>query len=101
MLVVNITCSACLRPIAYLWFGLAEILGFIVSRIILTLVFFLLIVPIGFVRYCYGADPMRFKEWKSPHKTKMYHKNGNTEYDDSVFIERNHLYVPDDIFSPF
>jgi hypothetical protein len=90
-------CPIVFKPFAFFWFGLADILGFIVSRIILTLVFFLLVVPIGFIRYCYGSDPMRFKEWKSPHKTKMYHKNGNSEYVDSIFIERNHLYVSDDI----
>lgn len=40
------------------WMGLAAVLGFISTRIILAIVFFLLITPIGFVKRMFGWDPL-------------------------------------------
>ena len=41
-----------------LWMGLAEALGFVMTRVILGLVFFLLVTPIGLVRRLFGGDPL-------------------------------------------
>lgn len=40
------------------WMFLAEILGFISTRIILGLVFFLVVTPIGVVKRLFGWDPL-------------------------------------------
>ncbi|MBN2493803.1 MAG: hypothetical protein JXR96_04360 [Deltaproteobacteria bacterium] len=53
------------RPAAYLWFGLARLLGALVSRLLLSLLFFALIVPVGLIRRAAGADPMQRKAWRS------------------------------------
>jgi hypothetical protein len=66
ILLVNMVCPIVFKPAAVLWFGLAEILGTVVSRIVLTLVFVLLVIPVGLLRYYAGSDPMRLKEWKQP-----------------------------------
>ncbi len=52
------------RPFARLWFGLSELLGTVMSKVILTLVFFVVVTPIGVLRRALGADAMRLKAWK-------------------------------------
>jgi protein-S-isoprenylcysteine O-methyltransferase Ste14 len=52
------------RPIALLWFGGAELLSLIVSRILLTLVFFLIVTPIGMIRRLIGKDDLLLKKFK-------------------------------------
>ena len=41
-----------------LWMGLAAVLSFIMTRVILALVFFLLAMPIGLIRKMLGGDPL-------------------------------------------
>ena len=41
-----------------LWMGMAEALGFVTTRVILGLVFFLFVTPIGLVRRLFGGDPL-------------------------------------------
>jgi hypothetical protein len=40
------------------WMGLAEILSFISTRIILAVVFFGIVTPIGFIKRLFGWDPL-------------------------------------------
>ena len=47
-----------LRPVYIVWMALAIALGFIMTRVILTLVFFLVITPIGLVMRALGKDPL-------------------------------------------
>jgi hypothetical protein len=42
-----------------LWMGLAEGLSFVMTRVILSIVFFCVVTPIGLVRRLLGADPLR------------------------------------------
>ena len=45
--------------IVWIWAKLAEILGFINTRIILSFVFFILVVPISFIYRIFHKDPMK------------------------------------------
>ncbi len=69
------------------WFGLAHLMGNVVSRIILTALFFGVVAPVGIVRRIFGADPMRKKHWKD---------GGG-----SVFETRDHTYEAEDIEQPY
>lgn len=40
------------------WMGLAEVLSFVSTRIILAVVFFLIVTPIGLVKRLFGWDPL-------------------------------------------
>jgi hypothetical protein len=40
------------------WMALAEILSFVMTRIILALVFFLIVTPIGVIKRLFGWDPL-------------------------------------------
>jgi hypothetical protein len=46
------------RAIYSVWFGFSIILGYFVSRIILTAVFWLVMTPTGFIMRVAGKDPM-------------------------------------------
>jgi hypothetical protein len=41
-----------------LWMGMAEAMGFVMTRLILGLVFFLIVTPIGLLRRLTGGDPL-------------------------------------------
>ncbi len=75
------------RPLAPLWFGLSNVLGTVVSKIILVVIFFLIVTPVGFCMRLLGKDSMRLKDWKTGR--------------DSVLLERNHIYTGKDIEKPY
>ena len=52
------------RPLAVLWFGLSHLLSRVVSRVILSVLFFLIVTPIGVIRRLCGADALQLKKWK-------------------------------------
>jgi hypothetical protein len=59
LMVLGLAVPTVLRPLYRVWMALALVLGFIMTRVLLTLVFFLLITPIGLVRRLLGKDPLR------------------------------------------
>jgi hypothetical protein len=50
-----------LRPVERIWMKVAHILGIVMTHIILTLAYFLVITPIGLIMRLFGRDPMRRK----------------------------------------
>jgi Saxitoxin biosynthesis operon protein SxtJ len=59
LLLLGLAAPAALRVPHRLWMGLGEALGFVMSRLVLAIVFFLVVTPIGFIRRRLGADPLR------------------------------------------
>jgi len=74
-------------PAAKLWFGLSHLLGALMSRVVLTILFFVIVTPVGLIRRLAGADTMQMKHWKKGQA--------------SVFKVRNHSYTPDDMRHPY
>ena len=54
-----------LKPIYFLWMIFAAILGWVMTRVILSLVFYLIITPIGFVTRILGEDFLALKKPRS------------------------------------
>ena len=52
---------AALRPVYKTWMKIGETLGFVNSRIILFIFFYLILAPFGMVLRLFGFDPMRRK----------------------------------------
>ncbi|MEJ2034428.1 MAG: SxtJ family membrane protein [Deltaproteobacteria bacterium] len=75
------------KPFARIWFGLSTALGTVASKILLTVLFFVLVFPIGLLRRLSGKDSMRVKCWK---KGK-----------ESVFRERDHRLGAEDLKHPY
>jgi len=58
-------------PFAVLWFGLSSILSRIASAILLGLVFFLIVTPMGQIRKLFGKDTLRLKQFKKGTRSVM------------------------------
>lgn len=67
--------------------NLTEVLGAVVSRMLLTLVFFLVVTPIAFLRRMAHIDPFGRNRWK----------NGSG----SVFCVRNQTFYAENLKRPF
>lgn len=87
LLVINMIIPAFFYPFAILWFGLSGLMGDILSRIILSLVYIFVVMPVGLIRKLAGKDPLKLREFKKS--------------DHSVMVSRDHLYVPSDLEKPF
>lgn len=87
VLIITMTIPVVFKPLSVLWFGLANILGHVVSTLILTVLFFVVVMPIGLIRKMGGADALRLKKWRNN--------------DDSVFVVREHLYTAEDLEKPY
>ena len=64
LLILTMAWPNAFKPLAGLWFGLSHLLGSVVSRVILTVLFFLIVTPIGVIRRWMGADALQLKKWK-------------------------------------
>jgi len=59
LVVLGILAPIFLRPIYRGWMAVALVLGFVMNRVLLSLVFFGLVTPIGLLAKMVGRDPMR------------------------------------------
>ena len=55
-----------------LWMGMAEAMGFVTTRVILGIVFFLLVTPIGLIRRLSGGDPLGRRATRTESYWKPY-----------------------------
>jgi len=87
ILVISMTIPLIFKYIAVIWFGFSHLLGTFVSKILLSLIFFLVVAPVGLVRRLLGYDSLKLKEFKK-----------GTE---SVMEVRDITFTRDDIDKPF
>jgi Saxitoxin biosynthesis operon protein SxtJ len=71
--------------IHFTWMQLAKLLGYINSRILLSVIFFVFLTPIALLMRLLG-------------KTQFVKKTGVRQ---SLFVTRNHLYKSQDLQNPF
>lgn len=86
-LVLNMTFSSVYVYVARFWLSLSHYLGLAMSTVILSLIYFVIIIPIALFRSLLGHDPMRLREWKLG--------------EDSLFTERNFSYGEEDLNHPY
>jgi len=72
---------------ARLWFALSEVLGAVVSNILLSAIFYLLVTPVGLLRRAMGKDTLRLRQFGKGQE--------------SVFTMRETDYGKSDVESPF
>ncbi len=87
LLLIDMVWPKFFLPIAIIWLCLANVMGSIISKIILAIIFFLMVTPLGFLKRHTGSEPLRLKEWKRS-------KN-------SVFTVRNRSYSASDLEKPY
>ncbi len=62
--VTGLVCPKILAPIEWAWMKFAKILGFIVTNILLTITFYVLITPLGLIIRLFGKDLLLIKRSK-------------------------------------
>ena len=87
LLIITMAWPKAFKPLAGLWFGLSHLMGQVVSKIVLTLAFFLIVTPIGVIRRWMGADALQLKKWKQGR--------------DSVFVVREGAIQGKDMTNPY
>jgi hypothetical protein len=87
LLAVNMIVPGLYKPLAYVWYGLSHLLGTVVSRMLLSAIFFLVVTPMGLFRRLLRRDSLRLRQWK---------KSG-----ESVLKTRDHVFTAEDITKPY
>ncbi|MFZ5425833.1 MAG: SxtJ family membrane protein [Thermodesulfobacteriota bacterium] len=87
LLLLDMIWPSAYKPAAKLWFGLSHVLGAVMSKVILSVVFFVVLTPVGLIRRMLGKDPMRVRDFKKDSS--------------SVFRARDHLFSSKDIETPY
>jgi hypothetical protein len=86
-LVAAMTYPPLFKPFGKVWFKLSTAIGTVVSKIILTVLFFVMVFPVGLVRRLMGKDSMQITNWKKGQG--------------SVFRVRNHRFTAKDLEHPY
>ena len=81
LILLGILLPQLLKPINKVWMGVAIVLGFIMTRVILTTLFYLVITPIGFLAKIFGKKFMLLK----------YDKSAKTYWEQRSIIQKKQI----------
>ena len=87
VLILNMIVPSVFYPFAVIWYSLSNILGSIVSKILLSVVFFFIVFPMGIIQRIWGKDHLHIKAFKKGSSSVMHH--------------RNYCYKPRDLEKPY
>jgi Saxitoxin biosynthesis operon protein SxtJ len=85
--VLNMIVPKLYAPLAVVWLGLSHVLGTVMSKILLSILFFGVITPIGILRRLFGKDSLKLRGFKASK--------------DSALVVRNHVFEGQDIEKPY
>ena len=85
--VVNMTAPQIFRPVSVVWLWFSELLGAAVSKIVMGIVFFGVVTPMGLWRRMTGKDSLKLRAFKAGAE--------------SVMCERNHMFIAKDLETPY
>jgi hypothetical protein len=85
--VLNMTLPQAYKPVAVVWLGLSDFLGAVVSKILMAVVFFAVVTPIGLLRRLAGKDSLKLRAFKAG--------------EESVMVARNHMFTGEDLERPY
>lgn len=86
-IIVILVAPVILYPFTFFWLNVSELLGRVMSRILLTLIFMVFVFPVALIRKAMGKDTLMLKRFKKD--------------DHSVFTERNHSYTKSDFTAQY
>jgi hypothetical protein len=87
IIVINLIVPALFYPLTVVWLGLSKFWGNVVSKVILTLIFYFVVTPLGLVRRLNKRNMLGVRDFKKQRS--------------SVFTIRNHKYLPSDLKDVF
>ena len=77
-----------LSPLASFWLGLSQLLGRVMSKVVLTVIYGLVVLPMALIRrFVLRKDSLRLRAWR----------DGSP----SAFVPRDHTFSQDDLTNPF
>jgi len=85
--VLNMIVPRLYAPLAVVWLGFSHVLGTVMSKILLSILFFGVITPIGILRRLSGKDSLKLRNFKASK--------------DSALVVRNHVFQGQDIEKPY
>jgi len=85
--VFNMTAPQVYRPVAVIWLGLSRVIGKIVSKVILSIVFAVVVTPVGLWRRIFVKDSLKLKDFKAGYESVMH--------------VRNHTFIGENIERPY
>ncbi len=83
LLLVTLVIPSALTPLAFLWFGISKVLGWSTSKLLLGIVFYFLVTPVGLFRRLSGKDRLQLGQFKKDIT--------------SAFTKRNHTFISSDL----
>lgn len=86
-LLVSLLIPVLLKPLAFVWFGLSKALGWVTSRILLFIIFYSVVTPMGLIRKLLGKDSLQL------------HQFGKGK--SSAYTDRQHEFSASDLDYPF
>jgi len=87
VLVVNMIFPMFYYLFAIIWLGFSQLLGTIVSKIILTIIYIIMVIPVGLFRRILGKDSLQLSGFKKSNS--------------SVMQTRDYNFLPEDIENPY
>ncbi len=85
--IVNMIVPRIYAPVAVVWLGFSHVLGTIMSKILLSILFFGLVTPIGVLRRLAGKDSLKLRAFKKSQESAM--------------LVRNYMFVGRDLGKPY
>jgi len=85
--VINMIVPQIFRPAAVVWLSLSHLIGKVASSVLLFIVFFAVVTPIGVLRRMFGYDSLKLRAFRAS--------------DESVMVQRNHTFVARDLDKPY
>ncbi|MEJ2596612.1 MAG: SxtJ family membrane protein [bacterium] len=87
VLVLNMIYPMAFYYFGIFWIGLSTIIGTLVSKILLSIVYLVIVVPMALIRQWMGKDPMHLKQFKKSRS--------------SIMKVRKHRLTSEDIIYPY
>jgi hypothetical protein len=87
VLLVNATVPIVLKPLAVVWLGVSHAIGAVMSVVLLTIVYVVVVTPMGLLRRAAGKDTLRLTVFRRG--------------DASVMTERRHRFTSADLEKPY
>jgi hypothetical protein len=79
--IISVFFSPAAQAIEWAWLKLALLLGWVNSRILLSLVYFIFLLPLAWVSRLFTKDPLTLRKRRTA----------------TLFVDRNHLYTKKDL----
>jgi polyferredoxin len=86
-LILTMTYPLILKKLSVFWLAFSQLIGTVASKIILTILFFAIVTPMGVLRRLIGKDDLKLTEFKKSEA--------------SAFDDRNYTFGPKDFENPF